>query len=253
MKIDLGAVTAGWALLLCTLSGFAGGVAAGGCGGSNGSNGSSGGGGNSGMSGSSGVAGSGGSGGSGGASGSGGAGEMCGVDPCGGDVVGTWVGSSACFDRATFSAEFLAGVKASCATATLGNYTLTPTGMLALNADMSYTGTLATDASIDVNLPAECVGNMTCAQVAQVMQSGVGRNGVKSVTCVGTGSCVCTTLQTIPIIQATGTWAMSGTNLTFAGAPGGDGPVCVVGSSLYLLGLDATNTKVTNAIVLTKQ
>jgi len=128
-----------------------------------------------------------------------------------------------------------------------------PTGMLALNADMSYTGTLATDASIDVNLPAACVGTMTCAQVQQTMQGVVGRNGVTSVTCVGTGSCVCTTMQTIPIIEATGTWAMSGTTVTFAGAPGGNGPVCVVGSSLHLLGLDSTNTKVTNDIVLTKQ
>jgi hypothetical protein len=250
MKIELGVVAAR-VLLLCALPGIAGSFAAGGCGGSSGASGAGGSGGTMGGGGATSAGGSGGDGSGGG--GSGGAAEMCGVDPCGGDVVGTWVGSSACFDRATFSAEFLAGVKASCPTASLGNYTLMPTGMLALNADMSYTGTLATDASIDVNLPAACVGTMTCAQVQQTMQGVVGRNGVTSVTCVGTGSCVCTTMQTIPIIEATGTWAMSGTTVTFAGAPGGNGPVCVVGSSLHLLGLDSTNTKVTNDIVLTKQ
>ena len=86
------------------------------------------------------------------------------------------------------------------------------------------------------------------------MQSNVGRNGVTSVTCTGTDSCTCTTAQTIPIINATGTWATSGTTLTFAGAPGGDGPFCVQGSSLHLVGYDlATSTMISNDIVLTKQ
>ena len=81
----------------------------------------------------------------------------------------------------------------------------------------------------------------------------VGTNGITSITCAGTGSCVCTTALTIDIVNATGTWATSGTMLTFAGAPGGDGPYCVQGSTLHLVALDrATMTKVINDIVLTK-
>jgi hypothetical protein len=119
---------------------------------------------------------------------------------------------------------------------------------------MSFTGNLAVNAMVDVDLPAACISGKTCADVAAPMQANVGRNGVTSVTCAGTGACTCTTAQTIPIINATGTWATSGTTLTFAGAPGGNGPFCVQGSSLHLVGYDlATMTMISNDIVLTKQ
>ena len=43
-------------------------------------------------------------------------------------------------------------------------------------------------------------------------------------------------------------------SVTFEGAPGGNGPYCVQGSSLHMIGLDlATMTKVVNDIVLTRQ
>ena len=41
---------------------------------------------------------------------------------------------------------------------------------------------------------------------------------------------------------------------TFAGAPGGNGPYCVQGSSLHLVGFDlATMTKIVSDIMLAKQ
>jgi len=59
---------------------------------------------------------------------------------------------------------------------------------------------------------------------------------------------------TLDIINATGTYATSGTMLTFAGAPGGDGPYCVQGSSLHLVGYDrATKTRIISDLVMTKQ
>jgi hypothetical protein len=177
----------------------------------------------------------------------------CGVAPCGGDVVGDWTASSTCLDRATFVMDILRAVKGSCPTVQLGMVELTPTGTLALAADMSFTGSLVVNAAIDLIYPPECLADGTCADVTQAQQTTVGRNGVTSVNCVGTTSCTCTTMQTIDIIKASGTWATSGTTLTFAGAPGGDGPYCVQGSSLHLIGLDgATMTKVVNDIVLTK-
>jgi hypothetical protein len=234
MKLDVVTVRTGLGLLLSTLAGVAMSFAGAGCGpGGNG--------------------GSGGHGGTGGSGGAGGTAEMCGVPPCGGDVVGNWTASSACMDHAIFSAEFLAGVQGACPTASLGTVSVMPTGTLNLAADMSFTGALTVNAMVDLILPAACVMGETCDQVAQPLQSLVGRNGVISVTCAGTDSCTCTIAQIIPIINATGTWATSGTTLTFAEAPGGDGPFCVQGSSLHLIGYDlATNTMISNDIVLTK-
>src|SRR4051794_284592 len=157
------------------------------------------------------------------ASGCGGSGRgTCGIAPCGGDVVGNWTGSSVCFDRATLSMDILTAVKrtGTCPEVSLGAASLTPTGALALAADMTFTGDLAVNAIVDIDYPAACLGGATCDTLAETLQTTVGTNGVTAISCVGIGSCTCTTLQTIDIVNATGTWATSGTQLTFAGAPG---------------------------------
>jgi hypothetical protein len=178
----------------------------------------------------------------------------CGVAPCAGDVVGTWTASSVCIDPAPFEADILGRVKASCPTVSLGDVSITPEGTLALAADKSFTGSLVVNADVDVNYPAECLAGATCDEVAATLRTTVGTNGITSITCVGTGSCTCTTTQTIDIVKATGTWATSGTQLTFAGAPGGNGPYCVQGSSLHMIGLDTTTmSTVVNDIVLTRE
>ena len=177
----------------------------------------------------------------------------CGMAPCGGDPVGTWAASSACLDHATLEKDFLAGVRVACPTASLGAVSMKPTGTLALGADKSFTGDLAVSSEMDVNYPATCTNGASCAELTEVLQTIVGTNGITSVTCTGTSSCVCTHLQSIDIIRATGTWATSGTNMTFAGAPGGNGPYCVQGASLHLLGYDlATMTTIVSDFVLTK-
>jgi hypothetical protein len=141
----------------------------------------------------------------------------------------------------------------SCPDLSLGEVSLTPTGTLSLGADMSFTGALAVSTTMEVNYPTTCVGTATCAMLSDTLQSTVGTHGITSVSCAGAGSCTCTTVIDIPIINATGTWATSGTMLTFAGAPGGDGPYCVQGSSLHMVALDrSTMTKVVNDVVLTK-
>ena len=189
-----------------------------------------------------------------GCDGGGNGGATCGVAPCGGDVVGNWTGSSACVDPATLTVDILTPLKGACPDITLGAVDMTSTGTLAMGADMSFTGALAVMSTIDTHYPADCLGGKTCDYLAGTLQATVGINGVTSLTCAGSGSCTCTTMQTIPIVNATGTWATSGTQLTFAGAPGGNGPYCVQGSTLHLIGLDATTmTKVANDIILIKQ
>jgi hypothetical protein len=178
----------------------------------------------------------------------------CGVAPCGGDVVGDWAASSVCIDPTPFSMDILRRAKAKCPDLSLGAVTITPSGTLSLGADKSFTGSLVVDAVVDLIYPATCVAGATCDDVATALRATVGTNGVTGVSCTGTDSCTCTTMQAIDIVNATGTWATSGTQLTFAGAPGGNGPYCVQGSSLHMIGLDTTSmSEVVNDIVLTKQ
>lgn len=178
----------------------------------------------------------------------------CGVAPCGGDVVGNWTGSSACVDPATLTMDILAPLKGACPQVSVAHVSLTSTGTLDMGADMSFTGSLAVTSMSDINYPAACIGGSTCDKLAATLQAIVGTNGITAITCSGAVSCICTMEQTIPIVNATGTWATSGTQLTFAGAPGGDGPYCVQDTTLHLIGLDVqTMTKVANDIILIKQ
>jgi hypothetical protein len=180
----------------------------------------------------------------------------CGVAPCGGDVVGSWQASSACVDHATLNRDFMAGVMASCPTASIGAVNVTPSGTVTFAADMTLTGSLVASSTLEINLPAACNNGATCDQVTQVMQTIIGTNGVTGVSCAGPGSCVCTIAQTMDIVAAPGTWATSGTTLTLPGATaaGQNDPYCVQDSSLHLLDVDmATMMKVVADVVLTKQ
>lgn len=188
--------------------------------------------------------------------GCGGDGGTCGVTPCGGDVVGTWQARSSCVDRATLNMEFLAGIMGSCPGASLGNVSLTPTGSIAFTADMVVTSTLSLSSTLDVNFPATCTNNASCADLTTVLQTLVGSGGITSVNCTGSSGCTCTLGQTTNTVDQTGTWAASGTTLTVTGATTGAEarPYCVQGSSLHLLEFDSGGMmKVVSDIVLSKQ
>ena len=195
--------------------------------------------------------GTGGSGGGGGGS----SGGPCGVTPCGGNVVGNWRASSACVDKATLDMEFLSGIMDSCPTASLGNVGMTPVGNISLAADMTFTAAFVVNTTIPINFPAACTNGATCAQLTQALQSVVGSNGITSANCTGSSGCTCTMAQTLDVINDTGTWATSGTTLSFTGATSlQSGPYCVQGTTLHLVDVDAsTMMKVVGDIVLSKQ
>jgi hypothetical protein len=185
----------------------------------------------------------------------GGAGS-CGVTPCGGDVVGTWEGSSACVDRARLEMDFLAGVMGSCANASLGNVTLTPSGTVSIAADMTFSGAISVDTMTEINFPAECTAGGNCVLLTQLLQSLVGMLGITSVSCTGSGGCTCTMAQTFPLLPAdTGTWSTSGTTLTLTGAGvTSQLPYCEQGTSLHLPDLDMTPMmKVVGDTILTRR
>jgi hypothetical protein len=184
--------------------------------------------------------------------GCGGGGGSCGVTPCGGNPTGTWLGVSACLDKATLNMEFLTQFMGSCPAASLGSVTMLPNGLIALAADMTFTGTLTLSSSFDLVLPLSCTNGATCAQLTQTLQSTVGTDGILSVTCAGSTSCTCTVLQDIDVVNDTGTWSTSGTTLSFVGASSSNsGAYCVQGSTLHLVDTDSSAMmKVVGDIVL---
>jgi hypothetical protein len=180
----------------------------------------------------------------------------CGVAPCGGDIVGSWEGRSACVDQATLNMDFLAGVMGSCPTASLGAVTLMPRGTVTFVGDKTFTGALAVDSIIPITFPDVCIREGPCDEVTQVLQSLVGMGGVTAVTCAGDVGCTCAMSLIQDIITGPGTWSTSGTTLAFTGPTGtpDDGAYCVQGSSLHIVDVDmATKMKVIGDIVLGKR
>lgn len=189
------------------------------------------------------------------AAGCGGSGAMCGVAPCGGDVVGNWQASSACVDEATLRREFIDAVMGSCATASIGTITNSPGGTVSFAADMTYTGTLAVASTLDLIFPEACIPGVACDALTRALQSQVGTNGITAVSCAGQGGCSCTYSFSFDRINGTGTWATSGTKLTLTGATSAQTiDYCVDASSLHLLELDMTTmTNVVGDVVLSRQ
>jgi len=176
----------------------------------------------------------------GGAGGGGGSSAMtCSVQPCGGDVVGNWQATSSCFDSASLADQF-AG---SCPGETVTNIHFVPSGTLMFGTSGSYTAAVTMSATMDLNFPPSCLNGATCADVNQAEQGIVGMGGIDSVSCVGTSSCTCTMHLTVDVENSTGTYTTAGTQLTLTATSGGNGdngPYCVQGSTLHLLGLDMT-------------
>jgi hypothetical protein len=174
----------------------------------------------------------------------GGSSGACGVQPCGGAVVGTWHASSACANRALLNQEFLSGLMGYCDGATLGAVNLQPAGSLTFNSDLTYSASATLHATVGVNIPASCLSGQSCAVLTAALQTQVGTMGVQSVNCVGSSSCVCTLAVMTDIENSSGTYLTSGTDMTLyatAGTTtGGGGPYCVKGKSLHLVSINTT-------------
>jgi hypothetical protein len=184
-------------------------------------------------------------------------GSSCGVQPCGGDVVGNWRATSACADQSSLDAEF-SGALAGCTGATLSNVHYAPSGTLMFGSSMTYTAAVTMAVSFNMNLPASCLQGQTCADANTAIQSIVGTDGITAATCSGSGSCTCAIVGTLDIENSAGTYATAGTTLTLTATSGGNGdsgPYCVQGSTLHLVSVDMSMAmaKITGDIVLTRQ
>jgi hypothetical protein len=188
------------------------------------------------------------------------AGGACGtVQPCGGDVAGSWKITSSCFlDNSIF------GIDATeiCPTATIDATTSTVTGSATYDADMTYSMNLVTTPIFTMTIPDSCfAAGRTCAEVGPSVMADQAAD-VKTITCAPSGtSCVCHVVSDTQTDVETGTYSTAGTTLT--SGPSADDqesdPYCVQGDQLHILVDTMTSMgamgKVTIAadIVLTKQ
>jgi hypothetical protein len=169
----------------------------------------------------------------------------CGVQPCGGDVVGDWKASSACANRALLNQSFLSSIMGYCPDATLGAVSLKPIGTMSLRTDLTYTAALTMDATAVVNIPASCLAGQSCAAVSVLLQSAlVGMMGIQSANCTGSGSCACTFKLNTDFENSSGTYTTAGTALDLYATAGtattGGSDYCVKDNALHLVTVDTT-------------
>jgi hypothetical protein len=215
-------------------------VGLGGCGGSVGGGGTggrsaSGHGGAGGATSTGGTTGAGGAGGASGGGGSGGSGTCGTVEPCGGNLTGTWTFTAECINSVALQPE----AQQICATASIGSVTANATGTVSFNSDLTYSFSENSTGLISWSIPSSCTGGMTCAAYGAYVQAGINTG---TFICTGTTTCSCTQTAVANVVDS-GTYSLSGNNIVLTSASGGTtmtGAYCVQGGTLHLVTVDTT-------------
>lgn len=189
-----------------------------------------------------------------GCGGSGGGGGSCGkVQPCGGDIHGTWKLNDFCISDPAFLG-FNARDLCDTATVTLAGSALS--GTATFGAD----GTLQVDEvislSMKVDMPASCVpAGTTCDQLAAALAP-AGDAQVSSATCAPAGGgCTCQVASKPRTVTQSGTFTTSGTTLTQTRASDGvpsDVQYCVQGDTLHVITVDVGTKEIIGDVVGTR-
>jgi len=169
------------------------------------------------------------------------------VQPCGGDVQGTWDITAGCVDQATSAASFaMAAMGSDCPTETLVSISEDVSGMFVLNADSTYAVSVVFDGTLNVNVPAACHTGLSCAAFAASVQAQIAAGlvpGLTAVSCSGSVDCSCRESLSVPESES-GTWVSSGTTLSLRAADGttSDLGYCVQGNTVHFMELSTGTT-----------
>ena len=174
----------------------------------------------------------------------GGGGSCAKVQPCGGDVLGNWAISGACFNNAALNMD----IGMSCPGASINITAFNLTGSARFNADLTYNTTGTATISLRETIPVSCLtaGSvaLTCAELDQQLQEDIAANPGTTQTghCEGSNICTCTVTNGPQTISETGTYATSGTTLTFTDSAGSisSNGYCVQGNELHIVQFDMT-------------
>jgi hypothetical protein len=159
------------------------------------------------------------------------------VEPCGGDIVGAWKFAGAC-ENTTAANMNLA---MTCPGGAINALSISVSGGLAFNSDMTYTTTGVTAAiRATETVPLSCTNAASCAAVTTTLSN-------TTVSCTGTTNCTCTVASTNlasnGVLGGTtsGTYTISANTLTLQTATStSSNSYCVQGSELHFMSVDTT-------------
>ena len=148
------------------------------------------------------------------------------VTACGGDIVGTWQIDHVCLPPPAVSAP------SSCPTATISVSGLDGSGTFVFGADGSLQNTLSVTFTETVTFPPSCISEAQCASA--MTQLGM-TTGVTSATCSYAAGSGCSCVAKLKVDDSSsGSYKVSGSNVTFSSPGSADSPgsYCVVGTKL---------------------
>jgi len=174
------------------------------------------------------------------------------VPPCGGDVVGEWTFVETCDSAVSVAASkarfATMAAQSWCVGQTLVDIEPEASGSLVLDAAGNYSLAIVFGGYLVINYPASCLRGLSCADAQAGFQSQIDDGtfqmpAVTSITCTGTSGCVCRAAVDAPRAE-TGTYAVSGSALTFTAASGVvvDKSYCVAENKLHILDTTTAST-----------
>ena len=153
------------------------------------------------------------------------------VQPCGGDVVGTWRFLGACVADPS---EITSAAPRPCTGFALNGVGLSTTGSITFNADLTYTARRwNTSSAANYSEPLSCAGTDDCAALDTDVR--ISDGSYLKTTCAGTSVCTCgdTSLQ---VIDESGSYTTAGTELQLTGPlTTRNRTYCVAGTELHVV------------------
>jgi len=167
------------------------------------------------------------------------------VQPCGGNVVGTWTLLGACYASA-FRTQLSTSLAASCPGASIDTLDIDMSGTVTFNADLTYAANVHETLTITERIPLSCLNASSCAAVPS-------NTSESTISCTGTTTCTCHA-SGMPAGDETGTYTTSGTSLTIT-APDSTttDAYCVQNNQLHVIGLDDATGEILGDFVAQKQ
>ena len=167
------------------------------------------------------------------------------AQPCGGDVVGTWNLLGACTSPA-FLTELNSQLQTACPGASVSAFNIDISGTVTYNADLTYSSNVHETFTGTETIPLSCLGFASCAAV-------VSDSPDSTLTCTGTTTCTCQ-IGGSPAGNESGTYSLSGTNLTMVGPDDTTtNTYCVQNGQLHLMETSETSGAVIGDFVAQKQ
>jgi hypothetical protein len=188
-----------------------------------------------------------------GCSGGGGNREMCAaVEPCGGDVQGTWSTVASCSNPASAKAAVLSlfGLTCPAATdATLRSDTFARSIDTSFGADGTYSGTVVSTGTIRIDIPSACLPGASCSDLdaavrAMIATPSAPAGPLIAGACTGDGDvCACYLTQQTTTSES-GTYSVSGHVVETVKADGTktDTDYCVADGRLHLVIVDTSSS-----------